>query len=169
MKQNTHHIPTILIIDRDEDDCLFFKEAITEVSPGTKVVFWKGKECIWELIKLVCPTLIFIECKLPGENGIDRLRQLKEHPDFRAIPVVAWSTGRLGPVVTEAYAAGAQLYLEKPWEIKVWVNKVRMIVHQFHKGKPVFLQPARNAYAPELPKATVPMQDEDSIPAVQIA
>lgn len=130
MKPGTHHHPTILIIDHDEDDCSIFREVIAEVSPRTETVIQQDAGRLMEVIERTKPTLIFIEYNLCRENGIEWVRRLKAHPVFRSIPVVMWSTSRLLSVAAAAFTAGVQNFHEKPWEVNVWVQKIKKVLQQ---------------------------------------
>src|SRR5215213_7798978 len=103
------NMPTILLIDDDEDDYHFLKEAMTAVSPATNII-WLPYSCdLLKSMERIKPSLIFLDFNMPGMNGLDCVRQLKTHPDFKIVPVVMWSTSSIVHNVREAYDAGIQL------------------------------------------------------------
>jgi len=60
------------------------------------------------------PAVIFVDLKLPGLNGFEFLRWIKQHPELRkAFIVILSATGDLLSVQT-AYALGANSFLIKP-------------------------------------------------------
>ena len=87
MKEELKHTPTILLIDDDEDDCSLFQEAIMEIAPSITLTCLQSTDHLFEAIENTQPVLIFMDFKLPKENGIDCLRRLKAHPVFNTIPV----------------------------------------------------------------------------------
>lgn len=132
MKLELSHIPNILLIDDDEDDCRFFELAIAEISPLIAIRCLQNTDQLYEFIKSTKPSLIVIDFRLPKESGIDCLKWLKCHPEFKTIPVVMWSTGGLLNNVVNAYKAGVQCYLEKPWDLRELVDKLKSIIQGNH-------------------------------------
>lgn len=63
------------------------------------------------------PDLILRDLNLPGMDGLEALRRLREHPATRHIPVVA-VTGNAMPIdVAQGLATGFADYLTKPIDI----------------------------------------------------
>jgi len=60
------------------------------------------------------PHLILLDLRLPGVDGIDVLKALKEDDDLRTIPVVVLSTSDAEKDVARAYHNHANSYLVKP-------------------------------------------------------
>jgi DNA-binding NtrC family response regulator len=105
---------SILLIDDDADDCLFFKKALAAVS-NSIVLYWKQDvDHLLEAIDTYRPFLIIIDYYMPKRCGIDLLGQIKGHPDYKHVPVVMWSTSLLPNNVIEAYREGAQTFVQKP-------------------------------------------------------
>lgn len=60
------------------------------------------------------PALILLDLKLPKVDGLEVLRQLKQHPTLRAIPVVILTTSGEDVDMQKAYQLGANSYIVKP-------------------------------------------------------
>lgn len=60
------------------------------------------------------PAVILLDLKLPRIDGLEVLRQLKAHPEFRRIPVVMLTTSSENQDVRKAYTLGANSYIVKP-------------------------------------------------------
>lgn len=60
------------------------------------------------------PDLILLDLNLPGKNGRDVLREIKDHEDLRSIPVAILSSSNSQDDVTQAYRLHANCYLRKP-------------------------------------------------------
>ncbi|MEI6950535.1 response regulator [Paraflavisolibacter sp. H34] len=73
-------------------------------------------------------SLIVIEYKLTKEDGIECVRQLKAHPEYRAIPVIMWSTPDILLHVKAAFQAGVQYYFQKPWSITELAEKLNSLI-----------------------------------------
>ena len=60
------------------------------------------------------PHLIFIDLKLPGENGLSLLRKIKAHPTLKMIPVIVNSSSPDHEDLVASYRFGATYFLRKP-------------------------------------------------------
>jgi DNA-binding NtrC family response regulator len=121
---------SILLIDDDEDDCLFFKQAMTHLSSDITLICKQSADSLFETIAINKPSLIFIDMHLPKNNGIDCLRKIKTHPQFKNIPVVIWSTSSINSYVIAAYKEGAQYYFQKPCYFFELVDTFKRILKQ---------------------------------------
>ncbi len=71
------------------------------------------------------PDLILLDVKMPGMDGYDVCRRLKEHPETRAIPVIFISA--LGEVIdkVKGFEAGGVDYITKPFHVEEVLARVR--------------------------------------------
>ncbi|QCB46844.1 response regulator [Hydrogenophaga sp. PAMC20947] len=60
------------------------------------------------------PAVILLDINLPKINGLEVLRALKAHAQFRRIPVVILTSSREDRDLKEAYDLGVNSYIEKP-------------------------------------------------------
>ena len=60
------------------------------------------------------PFIILLDLKLPKIDGLEVLRRLKTHDDFRVIPVVVLTSSSEDKDVQIAYKHGANSYIVKP-------------------------------------------------------
>lgn len=68
------------------------------------------------------PAVILLDLKLPRVDGLEVLRQLKQHPTLRVIPVVVLTTSGEHGDVQSAYALGANSYIVKPVEFEKFMD-----------------------------------------------
>jgi CheY-like chemotaxis protein len=115
---------TILIAEDGDDDLFFMKRALraTEVSYELRVVT-DGQEAIdylagesgyedrkqWPL-----PDLIFLDLKMPRQNGFEVLEWIRAHPELRSSKVVVLTGSPELRDRQRAQALGVQAYLVKP-------------------------------------------------------
>lgn len=128
MKLHVHQTRNILLIDDDEDDYLLLSQALTKLSEQMSLICLSDANRLWEVLEDCKPCLIIIDLYLPKKDGIEILKLIKEHPCYKNIPVVIWSTSSLNKNVITAYSTGAQLYLEKPFDYKVLVTALQKII-----------------------------------------
>ena len=116
-----HKMPTdkfkIILADDDEDDCMFFREALDDLSLSTtlKTVF-NGLE-LMNLLQSDFPDLpdvIFMDMNMPLKSGMECLMELKEDELLRNVPVIFYSTSFNPEITTLLYDRGAQYYIRKP-------------------------------------------------------
>jgi CheY-like chemotaxis protein len=74
------------------------------------------------------PQLIVLDVMMPGLDGLGALRQLKENPATREIPVVVLSAKGHALTKVEAEASGAVLFLAKPFSPNELLGAVQKIL-----------------------------------------
>jgi len=107
----------ILIIDDDNDDSDFLREAIQQISPGTNcTIVRNAAEAIKGLYtkKFARPGLIFLDICMPHVNGMEYLKELKRNPTVNDIPVVIYTTSESQHDRTETLELGAASFITKP-------------------------------------------------------
>jgi hypothetical protein len=85
---------------------------------GEEAVAWIPR---WEA-GATLPAVILLDLKLPKLNGLEVLRRLKEHPQFRAIPVVMLTTSQEDRDIQGAYALGVNSYIVKPVDFEKFLD-----------------------------------------------
>jgi CheY-like chemotaxis protein len=68
------------------------------------------------------PAVILLDLKLPKIDGLEVLRQLKQHPTLCVIPVVVLTTSAEGADVQAAYQLGVNSYIVKPVEFEKFMD-----------------------------------------------
>ena len=71
------------------------------------------------------PNLILLELNLPRLHGHDVLRRIRRRNP--TIPIVVLSTSRSQEDISQAYAAGANMYAEKPWDPDAFRRTIQAI------------------------------------------
>jgi CheY-like chemotaxis protein len=122
-----HPIHRILFIDDDEDDFLLFREAVSSVNPAISVSFIG--DCDKEPTKFpwLEPDLIFLDLNMPGCNGFECLKKIKQS-DLKDVPVVIFTTTRNQADIEQAYQCGATLFLSKPFSFKTLTRSVQELL-----------------------------------------
>jgi len=73
------------------------------------------------------PIFILLDLKLPKINGLDVLRQLKNHPKYSSIPVIVLTTSAEDHDIEEAYKLGCNSYIVKPVEFNKFMDVATQI------------------------------------------
>jgi two-component system, NtrC family, response regulator AtoC len=114
--------PVILVVDDEETIRSCLKEALE--AEGHKVYTAEDGGNSLRLAKKVIPDLVILDLKMPGMNGLDLLREIKQH-DQNILVILLTGHASVDSAVS-AMKAGAFDYLEKPFKmehIKVVVDK----------------------------------------------
>ena len=64
------------------------------------------------------PDLILMDTRMPGMDGIEATRRMRQIPALRAIPIIAVSAGAMADDQARSLAAGASAFMSKPIEIE---------------------------------------------------
>jgi two-component system response regulator len=73
------------------------------------------------------PCLILLDIKLPGMDGIEVLKRVKEHPRFKSIPVIMLTTSHRAEDIVASYSNHANSYLTKPVGYEEFDKKIRQL------------------------------------------
>ena len=74
------------------------------------------------------PGLILMDIHLPGMSGIEALKALRAEAVTAAIPVIAITASVMKESVRDVMAAGFNAFIEKPINVRGFLDKVRSIV-----------------------------------------
>jgi len=104
--------PTVLIVD-DES---YIREFLAQIlSEHFRIAFAKdGKEAL-EMAKTVKPAIIVLDVLMPGQNGIETCKKLREQRESEEIPVIMLTAVNEPEQRIKAFNAGADDYLAKPF------------------------------------------------------
>lgn len=126
----------ILIIENDEDEQLFMREAFEEdggfeildqLDNGNKLIEWLRSH------EDRLPDLILSDLNMPGRNGYDITSDIRSDQHFKEIPVIITSTSSAKSIMDKCYEQGASLYIVKPdtfIEYKAFAKQLRDEVEQ---------------------------------------
>jgi two-component system cell cycle response regulator DivK len=71
------------------------------------------------------PDLILMDIQLPGIDGYEATRRIKADSALRHIPIIAVTSYALSGDDTQAFAAGCDDYVAKPFSTRALLAKVR--------------------------------------------
>ncbi len=120
----------IFLVDDDEDDQLFFTDALKEIDPTIECAVAKnGKEAIKILSELKqLPDVIFLDLNMPFMNGFECLKILKTEIKLSIIPIVIFTTSNDPRDVQLTHRLGAEVFLSKPNDFNQLKQKLEHIL-----------------------------------------
>lgn len=113
---------TVVFID-DEQDILEAVQIILE-SSGFRVVPFTHMKSVQDIVAAQ-PDLILLDVLLVGQSGKDICHSIKQTPALQSVPVIMLSAHPLSKLKTVMKQAGADGYLQKPFELDTLVKTVR--------------------------------------------
>jgi CheY-like chemotaxis protein len=103
---------SILVVE-DEDDSADLLRRMLE-RQGYSVVLAKDGRQVLDMIEIIRPTaLILLDMVIPYVNGIELLRVIRRHTDWKQVPIVAVSANSYPPDIQRALDEGATIYHPK--------------------------------------------------------
>lgn len=107
---------SILIADDDEDDKFLLKSAFEESGIDAPLSFVdNGQELMEYLLKAKkLPSIILLDLNMPKKDGREALKEIKENPKFRSIPILILTTSNSPEDIRNCYFLGANCFITKP-------------------------------------------------------
>lgn len=111
----------VLLVEDNEGDVRLIREVLKDGKVAlTLHTVQDGEEAMGFLFRKgryerACrPDIVLLDLNLPGKDGREVLREMKDDPDLRRIPVVVLTTSSADEDVLKAYNLHANAYLTKP-------------------------------------------------------
>jgi len=117
MKDGKNHI---LVVDDNEDILSMLQAMLTHKGYYTSVL--DSTQGLLDIIKELQPDVLLMDKLLSGSDGCDFCRQIKADAAIATIPLVMISAHPQAKV--ECLAAGADFFIEKPFEMNVLLQTV---------------------------------------------
>jgi len=116
MNSGTAKSINIFLADDDNDDCLFFRDALEELAAETQLTIANNGAELMSLLNTTTqlPHAIFLDLNMPRKNGFECLKEIRETPRFKDIPVIIFSTSANMDSINKTYTLGANYYVRKP-------------------------------------------------------
>ncbi len=127
----------IVIVEDNPSDAILTMHALEKCKLANRIhLAHDGEEALDFLLcrgefasrnLLTSPALVLLDLKLPKIDGLEVLRELKENPRTRSIPVVVLTTSKEERDVVQSYALGVNSYIQKPVNFTEFQEVVRQL------------------------------------------
>lgn len=111
---------TLLVVDDDLDILDFLHDLLS--MEGYRVLITTKTEALEQLQRDALPDLILLDVFLSGRDGREVTRHLKSQEETRTIPIIMFSA--YPNVKATVQAAGADAFIEKPFDMDILVTKI---------------------------------------------
>jgi len=124
----------VLLVEDDPGDVLMTQEAFSDYKIANRLsVVNNGEDAIAFIRKhgrfadAPTPDLVLLDLNLPRRDGREVLRDIKQDPDLRRIPVVVLTTSEAEEDVLASYNLHANAYVRKPVDFAQFLDAARAI------------------------------------------
>lgn len=126
----------IIIVENDEDERIFMKEGfdaadmfeiITQVQNGDALLEWLNEN------KNNLPDIILSDLNMPGKDGYDIIKEIKNSADWSHIPVIITSTSSTKTIMDKCLSQGASDYVVKPETFVQYLPYVKDLYKRIEK------------------------------------
>lgn len=122
-----------MIAEDDADDRFLFETAFAEKGYSDQLEFVEnGVDLLNYLNALetnkesedLYPGFILLDLNMPRKDGREVLKEIKQHPVFKRIPVIVFTTTKNEMEIRRCYELGANTYIVKPVSFEALLSVV---------------------------------------------
>jgi DNA-binding response OmpR family regulator len=121
-------ICSIFIADDDNDDLLFFRDALEKIDKGIKLETVGDGNALLSLLSHLKPDLLFLDLDMPGKNGLECLVEIRSNLNLSQLPIVVFSSTTRPANIETAYEMGADLFFIKPPNYNDLISSISAIL-----------------------------------------
>jgi CheY-like chemotaxis protein len=128
---------TLLLADDDPDDRLLAKQALEKsrvandlrcVEDGEELLdYLRRRGRYTDPRESPRPGLILLDLNMPRKDGREALREIKNDPKLREIPVVVLTTSKAEEDIARTYNLGVNSYITKPVKFAALVEVMKAL------------------------------------------
>ena len=116
----------ILVVDDEEDIRTLLTTSFE--SQGYQIISAADGTQGWEMLKNHKPDLLITDINMPGIDGIELLKKVREDSDLKDMPVIMLTGKSADEEILSGLSHGADHYITKPFTIKTVLNTVKMML-----------------------------------------
>jgi hypothetical protein len=107
--------PNILLVEDDLHNAQLIQIYLARL--GYQINLANNAEQMWKILDEQKPAVILLDIKLSNENGLAIIKQLREHPQHRSIPIIVQTAMAMKGDREICLAAGVNEYISKPIDL----------------------------------------------------
>ena len=112
-----------ILIAEDEPSIVVALEYLLQRSGYDVHIARNGDEALKQ-VEAHVPDLVLLDVMMPLRSGYEVCKRIRERPDWRHIKIVILSAKGRDAEVNKGLAAGADLYITKPFSTREMVEKI---------------------------------------------
>ncbi|MFA5650787.1 MAG: hybrid sensor histidine kinase/response regulator [Proteiniphilum sp.] len=114
---------TVLVVDDIPANILLLKMMLEQ--SGFGVLTAQGSEEAFDRLEEKQVDLILMDVLMPGVDGFELAKQLKEHPDYREIPIIFLTALNTSTDVVKGFQLGGDDFMSKPFNKEELLVRIR--------------------------------------------
>jgi CheY-like chemotaxis protein len=124
INQNLHKY--VLMFENDSDDRFFTQSTLKELNLNISVryEYW-SPSLLQSINKNDLPGIILLAYNTSPENGLEIVKEFKNHPDYAPVPIVILTEELLPDLIKKYYLAGANTVIKKPTTLELTTKKIK--------------------------------------------
>ena len=119
----------------DDDNTIRDIEVYTLTQTGFDAKGFADGISMLEALKTEKPELIVLDIMLPGKDGIDVLKEIRNNPETRKIPVIMATAKGTEMDKIQGLDTGADDYLVKPFGVMEMVSRIKAVLRRCEPDK----------------------------------
>lgn len=137
---------TILYVEDDTNDLFLLESAFrTEgannlfraARDGEEAIgYLEGKGLFADRTAYPLPMLVLLDLKMPKVDGLQVLRWVRTHREFKMLPVIMFSSSFLEPDIARSYSLGANSFIVKPTDLGELRQVARFLIGWLRHVRP---------------------------------
>ncbi len=144
---------TVLVVEDNEKNLKLFRTLLE--ANDFRVVEALDAERGLEILNREMPDLVLMDIQLPGMNGYEATRKIKDDPRFGRIPVLALTAYAMQGDREKAIQSGCDGYISKPIDTRAFIENIEI----FLEGR-AESEPKGKKTAPSLKRKILIVDDE---------
>jgi CheY-like chemotaxis protein len=129
----TEQFPDILLAEDNPNDVELTLEALAEHNLANRVTV--ARDGVEALQYLRCegafagrtpctPAVVLLDIKMPRKDGLEVLREIRNDPELKRLPVVILTSSREEQDIITSYDLGVNAYVVKPVDFRAFIDAV---------------------------------------------
>lgn len=119
----------------DDDNTIRDIEVYTLTQTGFDAKGFADGISMLEALKTEKPELIVLDIMLPGKDGVDVLKEIRNNPETRKIPVIMATAKGTEMDKIQGLDTGADDYLVKPFGVMEMVSRIKAVLRRCEPDK----------------------------------
>lgn len=127
----------ILMADDDDDDILLTQKALKQgkllnelycVQDGEQLMDYLLRQGDYtDAAKAPRPGVILLDLNMPKKDGREALKEIKDNPELKDIPIVVFTTSKAEEDIYRSYKLGVNSFITKPVTFERLIEVMQMI------------------------------------------
>ena len=125
-----NEIQPILLVEDDQVDVMTVQRSFKKLGVLNELVVVSDGELALDYLRHPVkglPGIILLDINMPRMNGYECLKQMKDHPVFRNIPVMMLTSSKERQDVDKCFDLGISGYIVKPVDYEQFLEAIQVL------------------------------------------